>query len=298
MNESTTLYESKLKIYKRGALIYALSAIAITTAAFIIGAEEGSRYLSDNFFTYLFYVFVSISVIFAVTAVFFFKGHGITHGDRGGAGQAPWASLLTAAGAICVIFTSIKEMVGEGGGLSAFSLAIILSALFAVTLSLYGLFPISDGLSVASGYMQIMLCILMIAKLYLDHSLEMNAPVKLLGQFALVSVMIGTLSDVRILIGRSRAGLYLFTKICVAVLPTVATVGALIGIVTSPEKYSSIYLVAPLFALSYAIPSTIKLMRAGLIKAEDNEPELESNRLSIKEVAEEIYDSDKEEDDE
>ncbi len=290
MNEPNPKYESKLKIYRYSTLIYVILAVVATAAAFIAGAKEESRYLSDTIFTYLFYGFIALSSIFAISAIFGFKGHGISHGERGESSRAPILSSLLGAGAICLIITRIAEIVKKAGGSTAtvFDVLIILTAVFVVIYSLSELIPIGESLTLISGYFQIILCILIISEFYLDHSVEMNAPIKLLAQFALASVILGTLSDLRILIGRSHAGLYLFTKICAILIPIVSTVASIIEILTAPEEYTVIYLVASLFTLSYAIPSLVKLMKARVVKTENNEPDPESDRPSVGEAIDKI----------
>ena len=291
MNQPNQKYETRLVIYKRGALIYAILSLAVTAAAFIIGAEAESRYLADNFFTYLFYAFVILTVAFAASALFSFKGHGIVRREKS---KTSLLSALTCAGAICVDFTLLPAVVSGENKLIA--ILILICSLFAIIFSLSDIFPFGKGLILASGYLQIFFCLLLIALLYLDHSIEMNAPVKLLAQFSLAAVALGTLSELRIHADRSIAGMYVFSAIFSVTLPSAAAVASLTEALTDPVKYTSIYLAAPLFALSFAIPSFIKLMRAGLVKAENNEPELESNRLSVEEIIKETCDSSTEED--
>lgn len=292
MNEPNPKYETKLKIYKYGTLIYAILAIFATAAAYILGAKEESRYLSDTIFTYLFYCFIALASIFAISAIFGFKGHGISHGERGESSRAPFLSSLLGAGAICLIVTRISEIVkkADGSTPSLFDVLIILTAASVVIYSLSELFEFGESLTLIFGYLQILLCVLLISEFYLDHSVEMNAPIKLLTQFALASVILGTLSDLRILIDRSHAGFYLFTKICAIFIPISATVASLIEIFSDPEKYTVAYLAAPLFTLSYAIPSLVKLMKSKVVKTESNEPNDESDRISIDEIIEEICD--------
>ena len=285
MNEPNPKYEARLKIYKRGALIYAILALAVTVAAFIIGAKAENRYLSDNLFTYLFYVSIALTVIFAVSALFSFKGHGICRSERS---KSSILSALTCAGVICIDVTVLPTVVsGEAGVLG---IPILIASLFAILFSLSDIFPLGKGLTILSGYAQIFFCLFLIAKLYLGHSVEMNAPVKLLSQFSLAAVALGTLSELRILLDRSVAGMYVLSAIFSATLPIAATAASLIEALTDPVKYTSIYLAAPLFALSFAIPSLLKLMKARVIKTESNEPNDESDRISIDEIIEEICD--------
>ncbi len=292
MNEPNPKYETKLWIYKRGVLIYAILAMAVTAAAFIIGAKAENRYLSDNFFTYLFYAFAISTVAFAVSALFGFKGHGISRGERS---KASILSALTCAGAICVDLTVLPATVS--GENKLMGVLILICSLFAILFSLSDIFPFGKGLTLASGYLQIIFCLLLIALLYLDHSIEMNAPVKLLAQFSLAAVSLGTLSELRIHLNRSFAGMYVLSAIFSAILPITAVVASSIEILTDPVKYSRVYLAVPLFTLSFAVPSVFRFLNAVVVKAESDEPKDESDRLSVEEIGKEICDSSTEEDD-
>lgn len=247
----------KLKIYKyEGAVLAALTVI-IGFISFWPLRNSESRYLPKAPLSIIIYIILAIDVIFALSALFVFKrGNRI---DTEPHGKLRYINSIVILSELPVFVYIGKRFVESGFNMLTLFLAI--TALFAL---LYNSIQILERREPAAaaffGYFQILFCVIIIAELYLDLAVEMNAPVKLLIEFSAAAIILSTLADIRSLIGRPADKQHVFSKLLVAFLCPLSLISAVIIFSGNNEKYQENYLYYSLFLFAYGICVIVKLI--------------------------------------
>ena len=266
MNNTESRAHARLRFFKIAAIIIAALSAITAAFAFLVSSEPETRYLSLSAATVAMYSVIGVSVAVAFSSLFLFKGHSIVKDESQ---EFEILSLLPAVGALIVIIDRILSPVPNGKP-SLTDALLIVTAIVASLLSIAKAFKLSATVKMIASYSQIFFTLIFISCLYLEPKVEINAPVKLLAQFALAAVALSTLSNIRIMIERSMAGAYVFTKICLAALAFSAAAATVTAIAMSADKYPRAYLSASLFALCYSIHALIEFFRAE-VKAKNQE---------------------------
>jgi len=254
-NMTPFAYEVLYKIYKYVSL--ALTAITCVFGAlsFYKCSEECGNYLPTSPLTNVFCVILVIDVIFAISAMLLFKKAGRILTEN----KIPkYFSLIPAAAATyCLVTLSTST---ERGVLDIFlMICAALTLLFCISRTV----KLNDALALCAGYGQVIFGILLVARIYLDSSIEMNAPTKLLLQFAAITVSFSTLSDIRVLIDKSNAIQFVSSKALVACLCPVAFI-AVTTLQRVKDGTDKEYLCFALFLLAYAACEIVKLFTANV----------------------------------
>jgi hypothetical protein len=116
----------------------------------------------------------------------------------------------------------------------------------------------SKTVTVILGYCHVFFLISVLSMLYLDFTVELNAPMKLFVQFTAMAAILSTLSDLRITIGRESVGFYAFTHINLLILSLFTSVGAIVETIPHFSDYGAAYTILPLYLLSLAIPCSVR----------------------------------------
>lgn len=256
------------RIYKAVAIILTFATILLTTVTVCTRANADSRYVSSSPIAILLYAVVAVGVLFSLSAAFVLKKSANIFESKTNA-VTKAVSFLPVAGAIICFFQSLLSMSDRSSG--ATPIIILLTAAFAVLYHLSFSLSFPPALKLISGYAQMILCIVVIAQLYLDFSVELNSTAKLLLQFSLVAMMLNTVSDLKILIGKPSASQYMMSKsllLCLA--PTSFVLIAMMQI-SSPSLFSnSSYLIYSVYCFAESINAAVGLFSSGLSTPKSN----------------------------
>lgn len=245
-----------------------------------------SRYFTESSGVFALNFSVVPAIIISLCAIFSFKGASI---DRRENVASRIAALFTAAAAtvpfIYYICSSLllprNDATPASGDISMLLLAITSMTVFLFSLS--AVFDLGNTITLISGYCQVAFCIITVTSFYLDYSVELNSPIKLLLQFAAVAIMISTVSDLRFIIGRPIAPFFVISKLFAAALPILYFIAFVAEIAPNMSKYSHDYAIFVPFFLCYGIASTIKLISFKLREPAD-ESANESDTLNENEL--------------
>ena len=135
------------------------------------------------------------------------------------------AALGFGAGAILSIIEFAKSQ----------SILFLIAAIFLLLSTAYVLLSETDRANAFLGFAPPIACALLIGVLYFDISLEMNAPLKVVAQCALLPLMLYFTAELRYLLGRELPRLYLAlalcsiaaSSLCVLAVPLASFVGML-----------------------------------------------------------------------
>lgn len=248
---------SPLTVYKLGTAVILLLTAAIGLIAFLAFFENGSRYFEDSPAKIILYVSLALAVIFALSAFFTSKKIGKIEITK----KTPYnLSLIPTATAIAVFAIAATEITkGDNGTIS---IIMVISLLGVALYHLSDVFKFPSSVKLALGYVKIIFCILLISKLHLDFDVELNSPLKLLTQFSAATLVLSTLSDLRVLIDRASTGYFICSKICYLTVSLLGAVGALTEVVCNLDKYGIDLLIYPIFFLSAAIPTAVRFFTA------------------------------------
>lgn len=111
----------------------------------------------------------------------------------------------------------------------------LIAALFLLLSAAHSLLSETDRANTFLGFTPPIACALMVGVLYFDTSLEMNAPLKVVTQCALLPLMLYFTTELRYLLGREIPRLYLTlalgsvaaSSLCVFAVPLASFIGAL-----------------------------------------------------------------------
>ncbi len=119
-----------------------------------------------------------------------------------------------AAPAALTSILAAATMVAAPGILAKLSAVFLFFSTFYFLLSAFSIFKLSDSFVALLGFCPIIACALLNAYYYFDASVEMNAPIKILLQTALLFAMLYFTGEVRFLLGRQHPKLYLVLAFC------------------------------------------------------------------------------------
>ncbi len=135
------------------------------------------------------------------------------------------AALGFGAGAILLVIEFAKSQ----------KILFLIATLFLLLSAAHVLLSETDRVNTFLGFAPPIACALMVGVLYFDTSLEMNAPLKVVTQCALLPLMLYFTAELRYLLGREIPRLYLAlalgsiaaSSLCVLAIPLASFIGAL-----------------------------------------------------------------------
>mgnify|MGYP003301784256 CR=1 FL=1 len=149
-------------------------------------------------------------------------------------------------------------------------LIIAVATAFSLIYFTSGYVETNKALTLVSGYFHIAFCIAVIAKLYFDQEVELNAPVKLFIQFTAALSMLSALNSLRALIGKCSIRLYAGTKTALLSLSALSSIASLYVAVTSRHSYSSDYWVFTAYFFACAILEAVECFSVQAVAADES----------------------------
>ncbi len=217
------------------ARVCALStACGTTTAALLMSAavaffyDKGTNYFVPDALLFRF------AVIFAFLAFAAAIANAIIIPKEEIAQKSPFGSdLLTALPAALGFGVGGIFMVIEFA--KSQKILFLIATLFLLISAAHVLLCETDRVKTFLGFAPPIACALLVAVLYFDTSLEMNAPLKVAAQCALLPLMLYFTAELRYLLGREIPRLYLalalisivLSSLCVLAIPVACLTGAL-----------------------------------------------------------------------
>lgn len=261
MNRSQTIdaKRSPLTVYKLTTAIILLLTAAVGLVSFLAFFDADSRYFKNSPVEIILYVILALAVFFAASAFISFKGSKEINTVH----KTPYLLPLIPTGTAISVFAIAATEITKGDK-STFSIIIAISLLGVALYHLSDILSFPTEAKLALGYVKIIFCILLIAKLHLDFQVELNSPLKLLTQFSAATAILSTLSDLRILIDRPITGYFIFSKICYLTVSLLGAIGALTEVACHLDKYNLDLLIYPILFLSASIPTAVRFFTATL----------------------------------
>ena len=211
-----------------------LAPIASIIAAFFMAFavlfcyEKGSNYFEPNTFI------PALAIIWSLLACAFSLLFAIITSKEEIASSSPFGSNL---------LTTLPAALGFGAGsillivefAKSQKILFLIATLLLLLSSAYSLFSETSSKVSFLGFIPPVACALLIAVLYFDASLEMNAPLKVAAQTALLPLMLYFTAELRYLLNREIPRLYLalalisiaLASLCVISVPVACLMGVL-----------------------------------------------------------------------
>lgn len=198
--------KKKLKIYTVASAAIAVILAFIGVLASVPSSEARSRYFENHALATCLYAALALMVAFALSAFFAFKRTTLVTDNV----ESSALRFLNLSPAIALIICSIVSATSNTAlGLRVGVTTIcVLSAIGCVSKA----FKLPDTVKIICGYAQVLFLIFIIVSLYLERSIEINCPFKLLVQFAAAALMLEALTDMRGILYRCRARMFVSSK--------------------------------------------------------------------------------------
>lgn len=206
-------YSGKLKIYSLSVLALSLIAAIMRVLAFFTDFDERVGYFNNSNPLYSTFIALAIITVIWCFSVFFTIPKNVLPEENRGVGY------IGGFGAVFSIVASIAAVVVFAKGYTETQtvLQLIAAALFLISIG-YFLLSVKGDRSQSSvqalfGIALILSLIMMLATVYFDMKVAMNSPIKVMLQLLLLALMLFFVSDIRVLLGRTLARVYLFTAL-------------------------------------------------------------------------------------
>lgn len=271
INNTDSPVKKSATAYKVASAVLIVSVLTVGSIAFATGFQPQGRYFVSSPVLFALYALLAAAIIFALSALVIFKGKTIS--VYNGIGGKVFYLITAVASAIPFIYYIYSDMTARASaatapsgsaesfynGLDAITILVTVTSVFAVIFSLSCAFNLNKALTIISGYGQVIFCAVIITKLYLDFSVELNSPIKLLLQFSAAAVMIGTVSDLRVFTDKPHAPMLISSKLMTALMCLLNFTGFVFEAAPNIEKYGYDYSVFSVLFLLYGAASAFKL---------------------------------------
>lgn len=239
-------------LYKVGAITVTILDILMSIVLFAKNMQEGTHYFQNTSAVKYTLILFFVNICFAASAfIVFRKGESKPVVNMG---LLKYTFIFPAvAAAACVV----SFLFGEE--FSSLQVVLIISALGSILFSISHFVTVPRTVSIIAGYVQLVFYLLMISRIYVDFSVEMNAPIKLFIQLTAVAAMINTLSDVRFFIGRESVRLFSFAKLSYIIFAVSTILGAFIEVAPNLASYGKDYVIFPFYFMCACIPNAVQL---------------------------------------
>lgn len=240
-----------LNLYKIGAITATILSMLMSIVLFARSMQEGTRYFQSTAAVKCTLVIFAINVCFAATAfIVFRRGESRPVIDMG---LLKYTFMFPAVAAAACIFSTLY-----GEAFTSIHALMLVCALGSILFALSHIINIPASASIISAYVQLAFYLLIISRLYVDFSVEMNAPIKVFIQLTAAVAMINTLSDTRFFIGRESVRLFSFSKISFLILAVFTFAGSLIEVAPDIARYGKDYIIFPFYFMCACIPNAIQ----------------------------------------
>ncbi len=254
-------------------LLYFFSSIILTVLTSVFGAYsvllsqgEGSRYFADAWATHALTITLVSSIALSLSAIFVFRTDNKAILGIKSKGLRFFELLSAVSAALCAYFILTRHQ--ENVLIQAETVSeAILSALYAATgvsaailSAAYAAAILSDRApaKIIKSYAEILFCIFIITSLYLDLTIELNSPYKLLIQFAAASVILAALADARQELSSCALKLLIPARLIEITLCALCAAVNITAFVQGAPIYDQDYLFFSVFFAAKAICGIIK----------------------------------------
>ena len=250
-------------------MIVALTATGAVT--FALSFEPTARYFQSSPVVITLYIAIGITVVFALSAFFILKGLTVTPASKPTNHITAALSAVSAAVPfIYYIYSDVSARIAASqapqgtldasyGGLETIPTLILVFAAISLISSLYLVIRDSKIAALIACYARVIFLALIITNLYLDFSVELNSPVKLLAQFAAVAAMLASTASVRPIVGKPKAASFVLSQYLCAALCLLCFALLATEIAPHSEKYTTDLIVFPIMLLVLGIESAVHL---------------------------------------
>lgn len=266
MNEQQKSNSLAFRIFKIASLALALALIATAAISFAIGFDERVRYFINSPVNIPLAVILALTVVCAIASLFIFKGRAVKRNRNLIFGIfAMLPAIATIRLALQSAWDALLAFGAQENGERAFDVWAVLAIVTALLSILYcftEFFDLGKVVKLLSGYGQVLFCVVTVAKFYVDFSVELNSPIKLIIQFAAVAVLLCTLSDMREFLGRANASFFAASRllsIALGILAAFALFAEIIPSVGAEFTYGNDYRTFALVFILFAVKSCFEL---------------------------------------
>ena len=260
-------------MYRQWALIsFVLSSLA-ASLTFTLAYNAKTGYIADTTVSIILIAIVflelAISALVARSAPIYINEGNCTALTR------VTTLMLHIAVIICGVMAAVGfknaifsiDAIKRAGGSSLLPSHLLKGLLMAVSATVFlsspSLYKSKKNCLLASqinGYSTVIFCVIGIALVYFDMSVEMNNPQKLYLQFALASICLATLYDMKSYVQGSGKRLSLYFKLSSISLAPIATISTFIAFAEKSKGFPTAYLYLAITTGLYAIAYVIKIV--------------------------------------
>ena len=253
---------AKLSAYRVTATVLALATSLCGVLCAIFALDGKSRYFENSPLTATLWILIAISVAFSLSALFVFKSKHKIELCKYPRLAGLWGNVPA------LIALSFPAIIFVGNYSTAFkALAAIVCVLCAMS-SLAHLFTFSPNLKLICSYCEILVSIFIISSLYIDLSIEMNSPLKLLIQFSAAAVMIGTLCDCHKTIGHVSPKTHVGAKSIVCIMGLLCGAVCISLLIHRPETLPLSYYAYAAFLAAHSVSAAIALFYSNILASD------------------------------
>lgn len=288
MNSSKDLDKDTIsnnKLYKIASFLITLSITVAGSTAFALSFGEHSRYFTSSLISIAFAIALGTGILFALSAIYIFKGESVKE-KRSAAASV--LSIVSAVGVslsfIYYIYADVASNLAASNapagspeaiykGPETIAVALTITAGLAIIYSVLKAFSQRKAAILLFGYGRILFFALIITLFYLDFSVELNSPIKLLIQFGACAAMLATISELRVIIGRSCASIFVATKLLTMLFACLNMAALCIEIIPNIDKYGHAYILFPVLLFICGIENGFELFSSEMMPREKEDEE-------------------------
>ena len=258
-------------VYKIASAAMIIFLLIIGAMVFPLSFEVDGRYMISSPAVIALYVAIGLAVVFALSSFLFFKGLTVsapcTTTKRVTALLSAVASAVPfiyyiysdVSAKIGVLFAEPGTLTAPYSGLDTLSTLITVVSAISLICSLYLVIRQSKIAALIAGYSRVIFLALIITKLYLDFSVELNSPVKILVQFAAVAAMMATTANIKPIVRKQKAAAFLSVEFLSATLCLLCFALFALEIAPHSAKYTADLVAFPIMLLAFGIESAVLL---------------------------------------
>lgn len=217
--------------------------------------EIDEKYLSESWASALILPLIVAICLISLVASFFFKG---SNKPTASPLAVRLFSLFPTGAAVSLFYYTIARGVGD------WDVAFIISTLVSISFFASKLFDRCEMLKVLSSIGVFALSALIIALLYLDHTIELNSSFKWAVQFGGVGLILGVIADSRAALARISSGWFVFLKITSLMLCLLCSGLVFTAFGCGFEVFPHSYLVFSVLYFCYSVSTIAELIAVSI----------------------------------
>ncbi len=274
--------KSKFYLYK----MIAPASMVLVTSGYILSAltsfDSELMYFNNSFFLWFARTCLALSLIALTAWPILFREMELNISDVNEKVPSPFHAFSLLLPALGFLFCAVQPLNTSTPSWALFMLkaAAVISALFAVTQFIFCVYSrfnrkLALALRFISGICAFIWCLVMIYLTYIDVTVTLNSPAKLLPQFALFSIMMVVVSELRVAIGANKGRFWFFSLSLATVMCSAAGFPFFAYYITRKD-YHSIYFAMSVLCMTFALYSLLRLY-TGIRSPEESKPEEQDN---------------------